>query len=552
MKQFKMRFPLPGRAVALFAAAAGLSAGLWTGPVMAQGITRSTGLGLRGSFWRTNSRSTGLRLSTQGSATDIEIEGFGGSLTFFSRLYHNWFMETSLGSMSRIHILGSGSSKSSVDISAVIPITLGARYDFLTGRTRNAIQPYLCAGGGTYWLVRTQVADGTDADDVDDEETWISADSDCLFGAYTGFGAHFTLASWFALNFDTRYHFVDFSTTDPNGGFEVGLGFCFMWGQKREIFKVTGVKVIVEDIYPAYYRFYNTYPLAMATIENTAEFPIEVNLRSKIDRITDGVRQSGFITIPRGETRDLPVFLLFGPELLRAETREPAVIDLEIEARAGVSLRKTFSAQVTVHSRNAWNGEIDKLPVFVTPEDSAVLAFGRRILKGDTSSPVIELGKFRQAGRLFRALGEGGLRYRSDPNIPFDRDDRVQFAAATLALGTGDCDDLAVLAGSLFESIGISTAFVDVRDPEAAQGHVYLLFNTGLAPDRAGLISSNPRRTVVRPDASGSPTLWIPLETTLVQEGFETAWTAGATQYEEQGSLRQGLAEGWMKIIDVR
>jgi outer membrane protein W len=546
MKQFRMRFPLSGRAVAWFAAAAGLTFGLWTAPVAAQGITRATGLGLRGSFWRTNGRSTGIRIDSQGSSTDIEIEGLGGNLFFFSRLHHNWFLETSLGSMSRIHILGRGSSGGSVDISAVIPITLGARYDFLTGRTQNAIQPYLCAGGGTYWLVRTQVADD------EDDESLISADSDCLFGAYTGFGAHFTLASWFALNFDTRYHFVDFSTTDPNGGFEVGLGFCFMWGQKREIFKVTGVKVIVEDIYPAYYRFYNTYPLAMATIENTAEFPIEVNLRSKIDGITDGVRQSGFITIPKGQTRDLPVFLLFGPELLRAEAREPAVIDLEIEARAGVSLRKTFSAQVTVHSRNAWNGDIDKLPVFVTPEDSAVLAFGRRVLKADTASPVIELEKFKQAGRLFQALGGRGLRYRSDPNIPFDRDDRVQFAAATLALGTGDCDDLAVLASSLFESVGISTAFVDVRDPKAAQGHVYVLFNTGLAPDRAGLVSSNPRRTVVRPDASGSPTLWVPLETTLVQEGFETAWTAGATQYEEQGNLRQGLAEGWMKIIDVQ
>jgi outer membrane protein W len=515
--------------------------------VSAQGITRSTGLGLRGSFWKMNNRSVSIRVNTQGGmSSSVDVEGLGGELTFFSRLYRNWFLESSLGSVARIHVKETSLFESSTDVSAMIPFLLGTRYDFLTGRIRSAVQPYVCAGAGTYWMIRTSVGSASFSG------TQVSTDSDFKFGGYAGVGTHFTLASWFALNFDARCHFVDFSTANPNSGFEVGLGFCLMWGQKREIFRVRSVKVIVEDIYPAYYRFYNTYPLAMATIENTAEFPIEVNLRSWIDGITDGARQSGFISIPKGATKDLPVYLVFGPELLKAETREPAVINLEIEARAGVSLKKSFSVQVTVHSRNAWNGEIDKLPVFVTPDDPEIIALTRSIAQRDTAQIPPALQKFEQARRLFDALSRRGIRYQSDPNIPFDRDDRVQFAPATLSLGAGDCDDLSVLLSSVLESVGISTAFVDVRDPQTAQGHVYLLFDTGLAPDQGTLVASNEKRTVVRENESGKAALWIPLETTLVQAGFETAWMKGAAQFEEEGNLRQGLAEGWMKIIDVK
>ncbi|HEX9934701.1 MAG TPA: transglutaminase domain-containing protein [bacterium] len=515
--------------------------------VRAQGITRSTGLGLRGSFWKVQNRPTGINVRSQGSSTSVDLEGVGGCLTFFSRLHGNWFMESSLGVMSRLHVrtAGFGMDQDDVNISSVIPFLVGTRFDFLTGRMRNAIQPYGCAGIGAYWLAQTSV------ENMGLFDSDVSIGTDSRFGGYLGIGAHIVLSSWFALNMDARYHFVDFSPRNSNSGYELGFGFCFMWGQQREIIKVRTVKVIVEDLYPAYYRFYNTYPLAMATIENTAGFPVEVNLRSWIDGITDGARQSGFVSIPEGETRDFPVYLSFGRGILLAEKRGPAVIKLEIEARAGSTLRKSLSAQITLHGRSAWNGEIDKLPVFVTPDDSTVLALSRSVLKQDTIPSGTEPPAFGQARRLFEELTRRGVRYQSDPNIPFDRDDRVQFAPNTLSLGTGDCDDLSVLFASLLESVGIPTAFVDVKDPNENQGHVYLLFNTGLPPDQQQRITANEKRTVVRTDGAGRTALWIPVETTMVKDGFEAAWKQGAVQYAEEALLRQGLAEGWVKIVDV-
>ena len=511
----------------------------------AQGLTRSTGLGLQGGFWKINNQSIGIHVGTSGNNSSVNVEGAGGSLNFFSRLHQNWFIESSLGSVTKVQVVDQGLFDEDVNISVMIPLLIGARYDLLTSRVESKIQPFLGAGTGTYWLVNTSVQnEGFDDSDV-------ATESNFYFGAYAGAGSYIVLTSWFALNAITRYHFVNFSTSNPNSGFEFGLGFTLMWGHKRELFKVRSVKVIVEDIYPAYYRFYNTYPLAYATIQNTAGFGIEVNIRSWIDGYTDGVRQSGYIEIPKGEQKDIPVYLLFGPELMQTESREPAVIDLIIEARSGVTLTKNFSAQVTVHSRNAWNGEIDKLTVFVTPDDPAVHQMSRESIRHDTTLAADpERMKFNQAQRLFSALAQKGIAYQRDPNIPYDQDDRVQFAPMTLSLGTGDCDDLVVLYASLLESIGISTAFVDVKDPELTEGHVYLMFDSGLAPEQGNLISSNEKRYLIR-KMKETQTIWIPIEVTLLRSGFEAAWKAGATQYLEEAILRQGLAEGWVRIVDI-
>ncbi|MBN2104370.1 hypothetical protein JW835_10060 [bacterium] len=519
---------------------------LHTTSMYGQGMTRSTGLGIRGGFWKINDQTMNIRVDATDNTSSINVEGTGASLTFFSRLYENWFMESSLGSVAKVQVVEKEQYEENVHVSVMIPLVFGVRYDLLTSRLESRIQPFVCAGTGTYWLVDTAVEN----DNI--QNTNVSTQSDFDFGMYSGAGAHVILSSWFALNFISRYHFVDFSTTNPNSGFEFGFGFCFMWGKKREIFNVKMVKVIVEDIYPAYYRFYNMYPLAYVTIQNTAGYSIEVNLHSWIDGYTDGVRQSGFIEIPKGESKDIPVYLLFGPELLKTENREPAVIDLEIEARAGTTLRKSYSAQVVVHSKNAWNGEIDKLTVFVTPDDQAIHLLSRSMLKSDSVSVNRADRKFQEARLIFNTLGKRGIRYQSDPNIPFDRDDRVQFAPKTLSLGTGDCDDLVVLYASLLESIGISTAFIDVRDPEISQGHVYLIFDSSVVPEQGSIISSNEKRYLVRKNREGVSTLWIPVETTLIQAGFETAWKAAATQYMEEGVIRQGLDEGWVKIINVK
>ena len=49
----------------------------------------------------------------------------------------------------------------------------------------------------------------------------------------------------------------------------------------------------------------------------------------------------------------------------------------------------------------------------------------------------------------------------------------------------------------------------------------------------------------------GSLLIWIPIETTLVERGFEKAWEAGATHYLQEAVVRSGLNQGWVNIIDI-
>lgn len=109
---------------------------------------------------------------------------------------------------------------------------------------------------------------------------------------------------------------------------------------------------------------------------------------------------------------------------------------------------------------------------------------------------------------------------------------------------------MVVLYASLLESVGINTAFVEVRDPQKELAHLYLMFNSGLHASQGNVISSNDKRYIIRENASGQNMVWIPIETTFVEQGFEEAWKAGALAYLQEGDLRNGLTEGWVKIID--
>ena len=159
--------------------------------------------------------------------------------------------------------------------------------------------------------------------------------------------------------------------------------------------------------------------------------------------------------------------------------------------------------------------------------------------------------KFKSAQHIFNTLGQMNIKYQSDPNIPFYQDDYVQYADETISRKTGDCDDLVVLYNSLLESLGIKTAFIQVQDPDEELAHLYMMFDTGLLPEQGYLISSNEKRFIIHEHTSNKKNLWIPVETTLIEEGFEEAWVSAAEAYLKDGVVRNGFLEGWIKIINI-
>ncbi|MEJ2628281.1 MAG: hypothetical protein P8078_06975, partial [bacterium] len=111
---------------------------------------------------------------------------------------------------------------------------------------------------------------------------------------------------------------------------------------------------------------------------------------------------------------------------------------------------------------------------------------------------------------------------------------------------------LVILYSSLLEGIGINTAFIDVKDPQKELAHLYMMFDTGLPPEKGFLLSSNKKRYVIRQNHYGKNTIWIPVETTLIDYNFEEAWKQSALQYLQQAILRKGDIRGWVQVIDVK
>ena len=507
----------------------------------AQGMSRSHGLGTRLSLWKT-ARSSALINVTRDR---VELSGAGAWLYFFSRFRDDWFFEFSLGVVASVvaNEVRNEAGEFVVDaedITAIIPFLFGFRYDFLSFRNQGALQPYLSLGAGPYWITS-----------VDPQVNNERVESGLNPGAYLGGGLNIGVFSWFAFNFDLKYHLIDFQFGKDFSGVEFGMGASFMWGQKRELIRIQEVKMIVSDIYPAYYQFYNFYPLAIVSIKNLTKSPIEVNIRSNVKLFSERPKDTGYIRIAGKETKDIPITAIFGPRVRRVANRESTVLDLRIEARAGRKITREFSNPIMVHSPNSWNGEMDKLVFFVTSDDEKILSLSRRLVGEMRSDHGDGTKSVSIAREIFDQLGFMGLRYHSDPNIPFYRDDRVQYANETLDLRGGDCDDLVVLYASLLQSVGIKTAFVEVQDPSKELAHLYLMFATGITADQGHLISSNDKRYVMRDNWRGQKTIWLPVETTLIGRGFDEAWKVAAVQYLQEGVIRKGVAEGWVRVFDV-
>ena len=503
--------------------------------ISAQGISRSSGLGFRIGSWSKNLGE--FRFLDVGNGS-VGVSG-SAFLHFFTRYRENWFWEFNIGGIGDVVVdskLGEAER-----VTGIVPMIFGLRNDFLANRAPGNLQPYYSFGLGPYIV-------GSESSDI---RGTSSVKSGLKLGVYGGTGVNLAFSSWFAFNVDLKYHFVQFSLRNPASGLNLNFGISFMWGKKRGIFRIKETKLIVSDIYPAYYQFYSIYPLAFVTVQNISGYPIEVNLRSKVIPFSARLKESGFIELAKGEVRDIPVTAIFESNITRVSSREPAVLNIEVEGRAGTTHKEEISAQITIHTRNSWNGEVDKLSFFITPDDKEIIQFSRQIIKLISDTAQSKTINVLYAEKLFNELMQIGLRYQSDPNIPFYKDDRVQFANETLKLFSGDCDDLVVIFASMLESLGIKTAFVEVRDPEKELAHLYLIFDSGVSIEDAQLVSSNRKRYLIRKDQDSNSTVWLPIETTLIARGFEEAWKSGALNYLQEVELRNGLAEGWVRIIDV-
>ena len=55
-----------------------------------------------------------------------------------------------------------------------------------------------------------------------------------------------------------------------------------------------------------------------------------------------------------------------------------------------------------------------------------------------------------------------------------------------------------------------------------------------------------------RKNERGEETDWLPVETTIMTDGFQKAWEVGAKEYLDHVEVGLGVVRGWVRVVDVR
>ncbi len=194
--------------------------------VIAHGKIRSGGIGLRGTYWGNVDHRASVLINRYDYLSINSEFGGGGWIYFLSRANEYMLFEFGIGAIGVSVNEFSDFFTQDVEVSAVIPVTLGFRSYLLSAHNPSAIHPYLTFGGGPYWLTDIRVRET-----FFEEEVNIS--TVLKPGVYAGGGFDFMLNSWFGLNLDVKYHVIDFDVSHERTGFEYGLGVQFMWGRYR-------------------------------------------------------------------------------------------------------------------------------------------------------------------------------------------------------------------------------------------------------------------------------------------------------------------------------
>jgi hypothetical protein len=323
-------------------------------------------------------------------------------------------------------------------------------------------------------------------------------------------------------------------------------------GRTREALARIEHVEILDEVYPAsYYVHAYSRPLGKAIVRNISSAPIQARVGFYAERFMDAPTMTRPYLIGPNAAVEVPFNAIFNEAIRSVSSMILQAGDVFVQAAPTSEYDDKVQTSLIIRGRNDWDGDVLTLRAFVTPEDPDLLRFTRTVLanyKDSLENSPKELEHFRSAVWLFNEFAKRVV-YVSDPQASKDR---VQYPSETLSLRGGDCDDMTVLYATMLASIGIPTAFVDVVPPnKPKEGHIYMLFDTGIPTSKAHMISTNSKRYVLRKNQNGEETVWIPVETTALTQGFSNAWELGAKAYYEEVEVGLGLIRGWVRIVDV-
>lgn len=347
-------------------------------------------------------------------------------------------------------------------------------------------------------------------------------------------------------------------------------------------------QVRIRDLYPVHYNYYASpnreveavvldepitppvftdadrdrhYPLmpldsiGRIWLKNESNTPVTVRIELFIEQFVgeDGTVVATDIELQPLKRVSVPMRqLVLSREALALSQAQPVEARIKV-IESGGSAYRSDTVTLKLHGNHTTRlDDVAKLGSFISSEDAAIQAFLNYIrteFKVKIGSKALPHNLYT-AMLLFNALH--GVSYATDPNIPGDSGtiDEIKYPYEMLErlMGQisgaddghtfGDCDDSTALYCSLLESAGIQTALIQLPN------HVMMAFNLGQ-------FSLDWAEAVDLPDIYYQPIngqVWIPIETTLIKDGFIAAWQTAIEEIRARGVIDSTTVEdAWAK-----
>jgi len=304
----------------------------------------------------------------------------------------------------------------------------------------------------------------------------------------------------------------------------------------------TGVEmdiVKMSDVYPVFYKYYDDHPIGSISISNWEKSPIQnvkVSLYAK-DYMNDPKVVNGPDQIESGKDATVDLYGLFKKDVLdnTEDTKVSANVTIAYTLN-GKPVTASSVQTLNVLKRNSLTWDDDrKAAAFVSPNDPTAAKFAKNvasIVNGKGNTAVEQ--EIRLAAAIHDALTLYGLTYTSSPVATLNSDnktvDSIQFPQQTLDYRSGKCSDFSALYSSMFEAVGLETAFITIP------GHIYMAVALSISPDDARAAFAHLDDLIIKDNK-----VWLPIEITLREGGFVKAWQLGAKEWRENLAKNQAV-----------
>jgi hypothetical protein len=354
-----------------------------------------------------------------------------------------------------------------------------------------------------------------------------------FLGADAGFG--YAVSPAFSLGLGAGYRLYPTDADPFYQGLRIRLGSSYRFGSGAAVKPRLEIsEVRFDPVFPVFYKHYDDHPVGTVRLRNGERGAIrDVRVSLFVGQYMEQAKENAPVAeLKKGEEKEIPLYGLFTDRILSLTEATKVTATVKVSYRSeDRDLSIEQSQTLRLYDRNAMSWDDDRhAAAFVTAKDTQVLAFAKAVagLVREQGGSAVNLN-FRVGLGMFEAEGLYGLSYVVDPQsayAAFSKNeaavDYLQYPAQTLSFKAGDCDDLSILYCALLESAGIETAFITVP------GHIYAAFSLGVAAEEAGRLLANPADVLTVKGRA-----WVPVEVTMVQEGFLRAWGMGLREWRE-------------------